>query len=393
MLNKHKFPLIFNKFAQKSKQDLETYLQEVFFILLIVCLLIQLYFLLNNHLKLSRTIKDIEIPEVTIPVSVIISARNESNNLLTNLPLILQQKYPDYEVIVVNDSSYDDSENILLELKNSYNHLKIVTVAINDKYRTGKKFALTLGIKAAKNEHLLFSDADCIPASSDWITRMVANFEPGKEIILGYSPYNRTKNIINPLIRFETIKTAINYFSAALKGKAYMGIGRNLAYTKTLFFNNKGFASHMHVLSGDDDIFVNENATLTNVAIETHPDSFMYSIPKTTFGDWFNQKRRHFGAGKFYKGQHKALISLDAITGLFYYISLAACLLLNFEPYIVLGVFLGRYLLQILIYRKLFKQFKGYYFLFYLPLLDILYYFYLNIFGMIAAFTRNKKWK
>ncbi len=374
-------------------QHLETYIQEVFFILLLVCLLIQLYILLSNHLKLSKVKTNFELPQVKIPVSVIISARNEAENLQVNLPFILQQNYPDFEVIVVNDSSFDNSENVLLELKANYHHLKIVTIAINDKYRTGKKFALTLGIKAAKNEHLLFTDADCIPASNDWITRMVANFEPGKEIILGYSPYNRTKNFINPLIRFETIKTAINYFSSASKGNAYMGVGRNLAYTKSLFFSNKGFASHMHVLSGDDDIFVNQNSTRTNVAIEMHPDAYMYSIPKTSFSSWFNQKRRHFGAGKFYKGRHKFFLSLDALTGFLLYISIGACLTLNFQPLIVISLFLGRYLVQLLIYRKLFKQFGGYYFLFYLPLLDMVYYFYLNIFGMIAAFTRNKKWK
>ncbi len=374
-------------------QHLETYIQEVFFILLLVCLLIQLYILLSNHLKLSKVKTNFELPQVKIPVSVIISARNEAENLQVNLPFILQQNYPDFEVIVVNDSSFDNSENVLLELKANYHHLKIVTIAINDKYRTGKKFALTLGIKAAKNEHLLFTDADCIPASNDWITRMVANFEPGKEIILGYSPYNRTKNFINPLIRFETIKTAINYFSSASKGNAYMGVGRNLAYTKSLFFSNKGFASHMHVLSGDDDIFVNQNSTRTNVAIEMHPDAYMYSIPKTSFSSWFNQKRRHFGAGKFYKGRHKFFLSLDALTGFLLYISIGACLTLNFQPLIVISLFLGRYLVQLLIYRKLFKQFGGYYFLFYLPLLDMVYYFYLNIFGMISAFTKNKKWK
>lgn len=349
--------------------------------------------MLTNHLKLSKAKTNHELPQVAIPVSVIISARNEAENLLVNLPFILQQNYPNFEVIVVNDSSYDNSENVLLELKAKYDNLKIVTVAINDKYRTGKKFALTLGIKAANNEHLLFTDADCVPASNDWITRMVANFKPEKEIILGYSPYNRTKNFINPLIRFETIKTAINYFSAALKGNAYMGVGRNLAYTKTLFFSNKGFATHMHILSGDDDIFVNQNSTATNVAIEAHPDAFMYSIPKTNFRGWFNQKKRHFGAGKFYKGRHKAFLSLDALTGMLFYISMAACLILNYQPIIVLGLFFGRYFLQLIIYRKLFKQFGGYYFLFYLPLLDMVYYFYLNIFGMIAAFTKNKKWK
>src|SRR6202012_605330 len=101
------------------------------------------------------------------------------------------------------------------------------------------------------------------------------------QIVLGYSPYNRTGNILNPIIRFETIKTAINYLSSALTGDAYMGVGRNLAYTKTLFFGAKGFAAHMHVLSGDDDLFVNQNSTPENTAVEISPESFMFSDAKT----------------------------------------------------------------------------------------------------------------
>ena len=233
---------------------------------------------------------------VNIPVSVIISARNEANNLTENLPLILEQNYPDFEVIVVNDCSLDDSENVLKEFQLKYPHLKMVTVTEHDRFKTGKKFALTMGIKAAKNEHLLFTDADCQPASADWISRMMAsNFSGSTEIVLGYSPYYRTSGFLNSFIRFETLKTAINYLSAALAGNAYMGIGRNLAYTKTLFFKNKGFASHMHVLSGDDDLFVNQNATADNTAIEIHPDAFTFSDAKTHYCVLYTSKKKAYG--------------------------------------------------------------------------------------------------
>ena len=372
---------------------MEPYLQEGVFILLSICFLIQLYFLAFNHRKLFVYSIAENLPERNFPVSVIISARNEYDNLMNNLPLILEQNYPDFEVIVVNDCSTDSSASFLLELKEKYNHLKVVTVLGNEKYRTGKKFALTLGIKAAKNEHLLFTDADCVAASANWISRMVANFDENVSIVLGYSPYNKAKKFINPIIRFETIRTAINYFSAAINGNAYMGVGRNLAYTKSLFFDNKGFATHMHIQSGDDDIFVNQNATFVNTAVEMHPESYMYTVAKSTLGEWFAQKKRHFGAGKFYKGKHRFVLSLDAITGLLFYIAAAYCLIFNFEPLIVIGFFIFRLLIQLIVYSKLFKRFVGYYLLFYFPILDMAYYFYLNIFGLIGAFTKNTEWK
>jgi biofilm PGA synthesis N-glycosyltransferase PgaC len=374
-------------------QDLETYIQEALFILFQFCFIIQLYFLVNNQSRLTAYEPLEELLPVNVPVSVIISARNEAQNLKENLPSILEQNYPDFEVVVVNDCSFDSSDTVLLELSDIYPHLKIVTITEHARFKTGKKFALTLGIKAAKNEHLLFTDADCVPASADWITRMGANFSGPIEIVLGYSPYKRTKNFLNQFIRFETIKTAINYLSAAINGDAYMGIGRNLAYTKTLFFSAKGFAAHMHVLSGDDDLFVNQNATPENTAIEIHHGAFTYTDAKSSLADWYRQKKRHFGVGKIYKSRHRRMLTLDAVSGFLFYILLTLCLFFNFETLLALGLFMFRLIFQVIIYRKLFKRLDGKDLLWYLPILDMIYYIYLNIFGLTGSFIKTTKWK
>ncbi len=372
---------------------METYIHEALFLLFQFCFIIQLYFLLNNQSGLRGYIPPEELPGAGAPVSVIISARNEAQNLSENLPLILQQNYPDFEVVVINDCSFDSSDMVLLELKETYPQLKIVTITEHERFKTGKKFALTLGIKAAKNEYLLFTDADCKPASENWIARMASNFTPARQIVLGYSPYNKTNNFLNPFIRFETIKTALNYLSAAIYGDAYMGIGRNLAYTKTLFFGAKGFAAHMHVLSGDDDLFVNQNATPENTAIEIHPDAFTYTNAKTSLSAWFRQKKRHMGVGKIYKNRHRRELSLDAVSGLLFYILLTFCLVFNFEPLLVLGLFMFRLIFQLIIYSKLFKRLDGKDLLWYLPCFDMFYYIYLNTFGLIGTFLKTTQWK
>jgi biofilm PGA synthesis N-glycosyltransferase PgaC len=372
---------------------LETYIHQGLFILFQVCFIVQLYFLVSNQSKLSSIKPAEELPQVNIPISVIISARNEAYNLTANLPLILEQNYPDFEVVVVNDCSYDRSEDILKEFAAQYPRLKIVTITEHDRFKTGKKFALTLGIKAAKNEHLLFTDADCAPASTNWITYMAAGFVAQTQIVLGYSPYKKAGNFINPFIRFETVKTAINYLSAALKGDAYMGVGRNLAYTKTLFFGAKGFATHMHVLSGDDDLFVNQNATADNTVIEINPDAFMFTDAKTSVSTWFRQKRRHSSVGKLYKSKHKNALALDAVSGFLFYILLTLCLVFNFDSLLVLGLFMFRLIFQLIIYSKLFKRLNGKDLLWYLPVFDVIYYLYVNIFGLIGTFIKTSQWK
>lgn len=372
---------------------METYIQEALFILFQVSFFIQLYFLVSDQSVLASYKPREKVKKVSVPISVIISARNEANNLRENLPAILEQKYPDFEVVVVNDCSFDSSDLVLEELAKAWPHLKIVTITEHARFKTGKKFALTLGIKAAKNEHLLFTDADCKPSSPNWITRMASNFKGKVQIVLGYSPYTRTANFLNPFIRFETIKTAVNYLSAALNGDAYMGIGRNLAYTKTLFFGAKGFAAHMHVLSGDDDLFVNQNATPANTAIEMHPEAFVYTEAKTTLPDWFRQKRRHFGVGNLYKSRHRKLLSLDALSGFLFYVLFVLCLVFNFEPLLALGIFIFRLIFQVIIYRKTFSKLDGRQFIWYLPLFDMVYYIYLNVFGLIGSFIKTIKWR
>lgn len=372
---------------------LETYLRLVLFVIFLLMFIVQLYYLISKYRTLSSYTVPDELPEVKIPISVIISARNEAKNLKENLASILDQNYHDFEVIVVNDCSSDASETVLDEFKSTYPNLKVVTITEHVRFKTGKKFALTLGIKAARNEHLLFTDADCQPASQNWITRMAAQFTGNVQIVLGYSPYYKTGNFLNGLIRFETLKTAINYLSAALNGDTYMGIGRNLAYTKTLFFSNKGFAAHMHVISGDDDLFVNQNATSTNAAIEIHPDAFVFTSAKTSLGGLYRQKKRHMGVGKLYKNEHRRMLSFDALSGFVFYGLFIWCLAFCFEPLLVLGLFVFRWIVQLIIYRKIFKKLNAKSQLWYLPFLDFVYYIYINVFGSIGTFVKTTQWK
>ncbi len=372
---------------------LETLIKELLFLLFQLCFIVQLYYLVGRHTRLAAYAPMDGIIPANIPVSVIISARNEAANLQEYLPHILTQNYPDFEVVVVNDCSYDGSEDILKEFEQQYPHLKVVTITEHERFKTGKKFALTLGIKAAKNEHLLFTDADCMPASANWIARMAANFTTDAQIVLGYSPYYRSRNFLNPFVRFETIKSAVNYLSSALVSDPYMGVGRNLAYTKTLFFGAKGFAAHMHVMAGDDDLFVNQNATAGNTTIEIHPEAFTYTTAKTTLSSWSRQKKRHMGVGKLYRSQHRRMLTADAVSGSLFYILLIGCLIFNFEPLWALGIWAFRAIWQFIIYRKVFRKLDAADLFWYLPVFDLFYYIYLNVFGLIGHFIKTKKWK
>ena len=326
------------------------------------------------------------------PVSVIIAARNEFDNLQKNLLTILEQDYPDFEVVVVNDCSWDGSQAWLEELQKSQPRLKISQIIEQEKYPTGKKFAVTMGIKAAKYDLLLFTDADCEPASDQWIRNMQSRFTPGKDIVLGFSPYRKTKGFLNQFIRFETLITAQFYFSMALRNNPFMGVGRNLAYRKDLFFKHKGFASHQHIMSGDDDLFINQAATTTNVAIEIDSASFVNTDAKTTFDSWSNQKSRHMTTGKYYKTEHKRVLGTYYSAIILYYTFVATNLIVNIYTWpIVVGIFAVKYISQSVVFYFSGKKLKYQSLVFNLLVLDIVYLLYMIIYGTKGLFSKNRK--
>jgi glycosyltransferase involved in cell wall biosynthesis len=324
----------------------------VIFIIFITSVLIQLiyYWLIFGKLAFY---KKTETPNTKLlPVSVIICARNESVNLEKYLPLILEQDYPDFEVVVVDSNSGDDTFFLLKDFAAKYPHLKVVNKKESINFFKGKKFPLALGIKSAKNDLLLLTDADCYPQSNQWLRKMQQKFTSTQEIILGYGTYEVRKGFLNKLIRYDTMMTAINYLSFALIKIPYMGVGRNLAYTKTLFYKNKGFTSHYKIQSGDDDLFINQCSNKTNTTIQIDPDSFTVSIPKTSFKQWFLQKKRHYSTGRYYKFKHKFLLTLFPLSQFIYYVLLVILLVYHFNTEIVLGLLLVKLFSRIFILKK-----------------------------------------
>lgn len=286
------------------------------------------------------------------PVSVIVCARDEAANLAKYLPGVLVQTYPSTnEIIVVNHNSQDETRYLLEELKKTFKGLHIVNLEQEALGIPGKKYPLSIGIKEAKHEIILLTDADCVPASEFWIQKMQDAYTDGIEVVLGYGAYYKHPGFLNKLIRFETFHTALQYLSYALAGMPYMGVGRNLSYKKGLFLRNKGFSSINHVQSGDDDLFINQVANKNNISVVIDPDAFTLSEPKKTFGDWIRQKNRHFTTSKFYKPSHKFLLGLYSITHfLFYPLLIISAIFYSWQ--ISLGLFAVRSITQAIIWYK-----------------------------------------
>ena len=282
-----------------------------------------------------------------IPISVIVCAKNEEENVTNFIPLLAEQNYPDFEIVLIDDASNDNTLAIFEDFEKQYPNIRLVKVQNNEAFWGNKKYALTLGIKAAKKEYLLFTDADCYPTSKEWITAMSSQFTMQKTIVLGYGKYEKiAKSFLNKIIRFETLLTAVQYFSWAKMGHPYMGVGRNLAYKKEEFFNVNGFIEHMKVRSGDDDLFVNQAANARNTTIAFMPESFTYSKPKTTYKDWLIQKRRHIATANYYKKFDKFQLGVFYCSQLLFILLAIVLLAFQFQWIIVLSLFCLRYIIS-----------------------------------------------
>ncbi|MEY2631305.1 MAG: hypothetical protein RLZZ469_2203 [Bacteroidota bacterium] len=329
-----------------------------------------------------------------VPISVIVCAKNEEENVKKFVPLLAEQDYHTFEIVLIDDASSDNTLEIFEEFEKQYPNIKLVKVENNEAFWGNKKFALTLGIKAAKYEYLLFTDADCYPTSKNWITAMSAQFTQQKNIVLGYGAYEKISNsFLNKIIRFETLLTATQYFSWAKIGKPYMGIGRNMAYKREEFFKVRGFMDHMKIRSGDDDLFINQAANGDNTTICYIPDSFTYSTPKTRFKDWFTQKRRHVSTAKHYKLFDRNQLGLFYLSQLLFILLPIVLLAFQYQWIAVVSIIGFRYLFAWLTLGFAAGKLKEKDVMYWFPIIEIVLIFtQLNVF-ITNTFSKPVHWK
>lgn len=318
-------------------------------------LLINLFYYFFFFIRISLS-KPTEKAEKLEPVSVIICAWNEEDNLKQNLQLILEQDYPDYEVIIVNDHSVDETDLLLRSWKEKYNHLRVIELTRDNVNMRGKKFAISLGIKGAKHECLVFTDADCLPKSKNWLKKMARNFNNSTEVVLGFGGFRKHPGLLNLFYRYESVHIAMQYFSYAMAGMPYMGVGRNLAYKKDLFFKTKGFIKHRHVASGDDDLMVNEVASSKNTTVEFDLASHTLSEPCTTWSGWWLQKRRHLSTGAYYKWSSKIFLGVFTLTHLLLYVSFFTLLSIKTVYWLALCGILVKWIVHLSIIRGVLRN-------------------------------------
>jgi cellulose synthase/poly-beta-1,6-N-acetylglucosamine synthase-like glycosyltransferase len=306
----------------------------------------------------------------------------------------LAQDHHNYEVIVVDDRSTDGSHDYLFSLQEEHPHLKIVRIDATPDHMNHKKYAIIMGMKAASHELLLLSDADCWPISRGWVSAMNEAFEDESvKMVLGYSQYFPLKSLLHFFIGYETLMTGVNYITYALLGRPYMGVGRNMAYRKSLFMEMNGFGKYRDVVGGDDDLLVQQHAHRKNTRIRIGKDAMVYSLPKKDLKSYWIQKKRHLSVGKLYRSTDKLLLGLQFMFKVLFWGGAIAVTLSGILTQNVLLVLILTLLLQlaaILFFKWRAADKAG---IWLMPLLDIVFIFYYISSGLAVLFTKKIKWK
>ncbi len=355
---------------------------------------IQVTYLLIFSVGLSRSRRQSSVSPTTAPVSIIVCAHDEEEHLKELIPQLLDQAYPQFEIIVVNDRSNDNTFEYLIDQGRKDPRVRMVNVEHVPAHVNSKKYALTLGIKAARNEWLLLTDADCRPSGANWISSMSSAFQENTQFVLGVSPYQKAGGFLNLFIRFESLLTALQYSAFALLKSPYMGVGRNLAYRKSFFLQEKGFNQFMNVTGGDDDLYVNQHATAANTSIILGQDAAVMTYPERSWGAFFRQKKRHLSVGKYYKFKHRFWLGLFISTWLISWALLVAILVMQTPLfYFAIGAMVLRIIVLVITMYSGIKRFGQKFELWTVPFLDFLFSIYYLTTGLITLGAKNVRWK
>lgn len=355
----------------------------------LLCILFTIHLSITLYLALAFASYKAKagIGDKSNPLSVVIAARNEEFNLKKLVPRLLNQDYPGFEIIIALDRCSDRSKDYLNSLNS--NRIKIIDIQTIDEGWNPKKFALNKAISQATGDWLVFTDADCIPASNQWLKSINNHITDEKDIIIGVSPYRVNGSLLSYFIQFEAFMTAFIYIYRALKGKPYMAVGRNMAIRRSFFTTSEGYQNIKSLTGGDDDLFIQQNATRNNTQVMLGAESLVFTEPKRSWKSYWNQKIRHLAVGSAYKGADQIFLSLLHLSHL-----LTLGLLISSATHSFFFPMLLFYLfIKLVSYRFAASKIGTNINYILLPLVDILYAVLIPVIALWSKLEKDIKWK
>lgn len=326
------------------------------------------------------------------PVSVVLTARNDASWLKENLVYLLEQDYPNFEVVVVDYLSHDDTQFVLKLLQDYYPHLKVVPFKEDVNLFQGKKYPLSIGIKSAKNDILMLADPDCIPKNMQWLRGMVEGYSnKNTQIVLGFCGLKRTKTLLGLMQQYDNLAYSAHYLGNALLGHPYTGSGRNLSYRRKFFFKQGAFIRHYSVAGGSDDLFVYQNANRKNTSVCIDSDACLSTEPRKTFAQWHRLRLERVSTRNWHSLGSRLVEDLMPLANVAFYALAALLVLRGTLPWVVVaGAVAIKWIWQIVSFAQLCKRFEGGLAYLAAPFLEI-YFIIANTILVLTPLHNNRK--
>lgn len=298
--------------------------------LAVVLLQLVYYFYILGSFSFAKNKK--KQPVASSKISVLCCFKNNLEDAKKLIPLLLNQKNVAFELVLIDNNSTDDdaSINYFEQIEKENANVKLVKVENNEAFWGNKKYALTLGIKAASHEKIAFIEPNYEPASENWLTLLNNTITPEKQIVLGYTAIKKKKNNLkNKIIRFENLLYHMQMFGYVQRKKPTFASNTNLAYTKKTYFDNQGFMNHMKIRLGEADLFVNEAGTKTNTTYTIDAEARVIRKNYKKYSTWLNEIRRRNYTTRFYSKFEQLILNVFLLNKILFYTLLTVLLILQ----------------------------------------------------------------
>lgn len=324
---------------------------------ILFCIQVYYYLIVYGRISLFRNSRRKKILNAEPPLSVIVPIFSEDYSYLDRLPQLLAQQYSaTFEVVLVYVGRDTDYYEELTRQRLLYPNLSVTKIEFNPRFPISVKMALNVGIKSARNEHIIITTTSAIPASEQWLAMMGKGFMRGN-IVLGYTAIEPTEGIKNYLMRMSRFQTSLYWLAAAVNRQTFKGSRHNFGFTKSIYFGAKGF-THLNMNIGEEDLFIQRIAKRNNVSVALIPKATMIEHPWGGLKWWISELRHYGSAYNLYPIGVRNRIEWDLGSQVLLFISLLAMIiLLPLELKLAaLAMMLIRYLIVILRIRSIAKR-------------------------------------
>ena len=273
------------------------------------------------------------------PLSLILTIRNEEENLKNNLPKILSLENIDFEMVVVDDFSQDNSYLILGLLKDRYKRLTIS--ALNQETKFSTKLALNIAIKATNNKWILTVPVSLAEVAAEWLDYISQATNNEKNVVIGYSTVARSKGFYNRLTRIENYFSYLKSTGYILNGIPFVYSVENVAFQKEKYFEIGGFGQKVTEHYANLELVINSFIRKKTTAVLFNKESSIRKTEVVKRADYFDLLKKSIRIESHLSSSKRVILFLIEFGKLLFLPIAAFVIVLLPELWIILAGLMG----------------------------------------------------